>query len=109
MKPCAALSLEQSSRRPGIENQAGGWPMLEIDQREPLASPERHLWGAVLALLLQDAMAYHKRPRPKQYERREAYRDVLSCGERLRWCCDHTGHDAEGIAEAFARWVERRA
>ena len=83
--------------------------MLEIEADEPVhtATPERHLWGAVLALLLQDTMAYHKRPRPKQYERREAYRDVLSCGERLRWCCDHTGHDAQAIAEAFARWVER--
>ena len=83
--------------------------MIELEPGETVrsASPERHLWGAVLAMLLDDALTYWRNGYGPAIELEQAFDDVLRVGPMLRRCCEFTGHDPVWIAEGFVRMLER--
>lgn len=73
-------------------------------------SAEDALWSAVLARLLIDAGAYWRGvdvlQGSKPHELEAAFDDVCRAGPMTRWCCGHSGHDAEWITECFLRQCE---
>ena len=66
-------------------------------------SPERALWCAALALMLQDARRYHRTGKDVQCVGRQALRDVLGSGTMLRRLCEFADVDAAWVSEKFAR------
>ena len=108
MKPWASSSHAQRSRRHVTGSQLGV-VRVELEPGETVrsASPERHLWGAVLAMLLDDARAYHKGARSRREELGAAYQDVMTCGPMLTRLCLICGHDPQWVAEGFRRWVKK--
>lgn len=67
--------------------------------------PEGDLWMAALTLLLDDARAYWRGNRGLEFE--QAFDDVLRVGPMLRWCCAHSGHNPQWIAEQYVKGLER--
>jgi len=68
------------------------------------------MWVAALALLLEDARAYAAGRKAYHHachaELAAAYRDVVGCGEMLRFLCGFSGHDAAWISWRFKRSLE---
>lgn len=66
-------------------------------------SPERAMWCAALALMLQDARRYHRTGKDVQCVGRQALRDVLDRGPMLRHLCEMADQEPEWVSERFAR------
>ncbi|RHW22676.1 hypothetical protein [Pseudomonas jilinensis] len=81
---------------------------MELEPSEPIGSPtpERDLWGAVLAMLLDDALGYWRGSYGPAIAQEQAFDDVLRVGPMLRHCCQFTGHNPQWIAERFVRLLE---
>ena len=69
-------------------------------------SPERALWCAALALMLQDARRYHRTGKDVQCVGRRALSDVLDSGQMLRRLCEFADVDAAWVSERFARSLQ---
>ena len=69
-------------------------------------SPERALWCAALALMLQDARRYHRTGKDAPGVGRQALRDVLDRGPMLRRLCEFADVDAAWVSEQFARSLQ---
>lgn len=83
---------------------------LAVEQAGRVASPERRLWGAALALMIDDAIRHHRRKADHDNAHRErvaAYNDLLSCGPQTQYLAAMAGYDAVWLSEQFGRLVER--
>ena len=85
-----------------------GEPMQKTELDMPLDLPEHAseiaLWAAVLRLMLEDAQRYWQGRTPAlDYEREQAFDDVVACGPMLRRCCGFLDLDAQWISEAFVK------
>lgn len=74
-----------------------------VDRR----SPERALWCAALALMLEDARRYHRTgkdaPGVIPGTGRRALRDALDSGPMLRRLCEMADQEPEWVSGRFAR------
>lgn len=79
---------------------------LELEHTDT-GTPEKAMWCAALALLLDDARRYHQGKRdtfgavPGTGQR--ALRDLIERGPCVRHLCDMAGQDVEWVCERFAR------
>ncbi|AMQ87352.1 hypothetical protein ASQ50_00870 [Marinobacter sp. LQ44] len=76
--------------------------------------PERKLWGAVVAALIEDAQAYwlqkaHRGAGPNSVTMERAFDDVCKVGPMMRRCCGMCGLDPHWLSEGFIRWCESMA
>lgn len=86
----------------------GGEQPPEALQR-PETMPERHLWAAVLDLLIRDGQAYWLgKNRGQSNELEQAFDDLLKPGggPMTRHCCRWLDADPLAVSEAFIRWCE---
>ena len=78
------------------------------DISEPAqASPEKRLWCAALALLIQDAQRHYtstEKDVAKKRIYRQADRDVMECGPMLRKVCDFIDVEPKGVQREFRKW-----
>ena len=76
---------------------------------EPInhSSPERALWCAALALMLEDARRYHRTgkdaPGVIPGTGRRALSDALAGGPMLRRLCEMADQEPEWVSRRFAR------
>jgi hypothetical protein len=81
----------------------------DIDLERP-ATPEQKLWRQVLALLVADAAKYHQGLKfwhGQGADAEAAYRDLMTCSDRLKWVSAMAGSDADYVCERFRRWAAR--
>lgn len=73
-------------------------------------SPERAMWCAALALMLDDARRYHRTGKDPvgvvPGTGRRALRDVLEQGQMLLHLCNMADYDPAWLAERFARSLQ---
>lgn len=73
-------------------------------------SPEKALWCAALALMLEDARRYHRTgkdaPGVIPGTGRRALRDVLTSGKMLRHLCNMADQEPEWVSRRFARSLQ---
>lgn len=67
---------------------------------------ERRLWGATLALLIQDGQRYWQ-GKQQDTEAEQAFDDLVRCGPMLRHCCRWLDSDAQWISKGFISWCEK--
>lgn len=83
---------------------------LAVEQTGRMASPARRLWGAALALMIDDAIRHHRRKADHDHAHRKratAYNDLLSCRPPTQYLATMAGYDAVWLSEKFRRLVER--
>lgn len=69
-------------------------------------SPERRMWGAALALLIQDAIFWVGDKEKKQDHHREAFNDLCFCGESTRHLCAALGYDPVWLSWKFRKYAQ---
>lgn len=81
----------------------------QTNTSEQINSAEARLWKAALALLVNDALAYHQRRRPfaqpQSYVGEQAFDDVVRCGPMTRHLCAKTGYCAQWFSSMFSRLI----
>ena len=65
--------------------------------------PERTLWAAVLALLLEDGLSHWRGGKCVTLDLEQAFDDVMQCGPMLRRCCENLEIDPAWISEQFVK------
>lgn len=93
-----------TTARPAVES-------AYLDERARDAMPEQRLWGAALALLVEDACrawtGRHSQVAHGLWPRRElqiAWRDLIECGPCTLHLCAMTDVDAVWLSERFRHW-----
>lgn len=69
-------------------------------------TPEQRMWGAALALLIQDAVFWISDKRQKEEHHREAFNDLCFCGESTRYLCEVLGYDPVWLSWKFRKHVQ---
>jgi len=68
-------------------------------------APERRMWGAALALLIQDAIFWVSDKEKKQDHHREAFNDLCFCGVITKRLCQKTDIDPAWLSEQFRKYL----
>lgn len=68
------------------------------------ATPELRLWGAAMALFLEDARRYQLGVKGPQEAQRAAWLDLRECGPVTQNFCMLLDLDPQWISEGFIRW-----
>lgn len=82
---------------------------IELEHVES-SSPEKAMWSAALALLLDDARRYHRTGRDALNAitgtGRRALRDVIERGPMVRHLCNMADLDVDWLCERFAKSLQ---
>ncbi|WP_417514813.1 hypothetical protein [Marinobacter sp.] len=79
--------------------------LTAYDMGKDAGIAERRLWGATLALLVDDARRYWQNRR-HDTEAEQAFDDLVRCGPMTRHVCRWLDTDAQWISRGFISWCE---
>lgn len=74
---------------------------------EDCIKPYLDLWGAVLAIMIEDAQHWHCGRKGRTGDREAAYKDLLACGPMTCHLARLNLLDPTEISDQFYRWCEQ--
>lgn len=83
-------------------------PLDPIEYGNDAGLAERRLWGAVLALMVDDARRYWQ-GKKQDTDAEQAFDDLCRCGPMVRHCCRWLDTDPKWICNGFVSWCESMA
>jgi len=69
-------------------------------------NPEERLWGAALALLIDDARYWLSNGKQKHAHHKEAFDDLCFCGAMTKRLCAKTDTDPAWLSERFRKFAQ---